>query len=95
MEGAPIVYISCVWLPVFAFLYHGMQSAGVQLLSTRLYACEVCIWLPACRCEVRLARYLKYPKSGSIDASKLVASLELGSRRLGSYSRAISANNLG
>jgi hypothetical protein len=49
----------------------------------------VCVWLPACRCGVRLARYLKHSGSSSAGASKLVASLEPGSRRPGSCSRAI------
>jgi hypothetical protein len=58
------------------------------LLSTRLYTCEVCVWLPACRCGVRLTRYLKHSGPGSTGASKLVVSLESGSRRPGSYSLA-------
>jgi hypothetical protein len=48
----------------------------------------VCVWLPACRCGVRLARYLKYLGPGSAGASKLVASLEPGSHRPGSCSQA-------
>jgi hypothetical protein len=59
------------------------------LLSTRLYACEVCIWLPACRCGVRLARYLKHHMPGSAGVGKLVASLKPSSRRPGSCSRTI------
>jgi hypothetical protein len=58
------------------------------LLSTRLHSCEVCVWLPACRCEARLARYSKHPEPGSAGASKLVASLEPGSRRPGSSNQA-------
>jgi hypothetical protein len=52
----------------------------------------VCVWLPACRCGVRLARYLKHPRPGSVDASKLVVSLEPGSHRPGSCSRATEGN---
>jgi hypothetical protein len=35
------------------------------LLLTRLYACEVYVWLPAYRCGARLARYLKHSDPGS------------------------------
>ena len=82
------IYTMCLVACICWCLHRGMQWAGVWLLSTRLYACEVCVWLPACRCGVRLARYLKHPGPGSAGASKLVASLEPGSRRPGSCSRA-------
>jgi hypothetical protein len=58
------------------------------LLSTRLYACEVCVWLPACRCRVMLVRYSKHLRPGSLGVRKLVASLESGFRQPGSCSQA-------
>jgi hypothetical protein len=76
------IHTPCVWLPVFA----GACIVGYNELV--FYACEVCVWLPACRCGARLARYLKHPDPGSTGASKLVVSLEPGSRRPGSCSRA-------
>jgi hypothetical protein len=57
-------------------------------LSTKLYACEVCVWLPTCRYGVRLVRYLKHLGSDSAGTSKLIVSLEPGSCRPGSYTRA-------
>jgi hypothetical protein len=81
-------YSMCLVACICWCLHRRMQWASVWLLLTRLYACEVCVWLRACRCGVRLARYLKHPDPGSTDASKLVASLEPGSRQHGSCSRA-------
>jgi hypothetical protein len=81
-------YSICLVACICWCLHRGMQWAGVWLLSTRLYTCEVYVWLPACRCGARLTRYLKHPGPGSAGASKLVASLESGSRRPGSCSRA-------
>jgi hypothetical protein len=78
----------CLVACISCCLHRGMQWTDVWLLSTRLYACETCVWLPAYRCGVRLARYLKHPRPGSAGASKLFASLEPGSRRPGSCSRA-------
>jgi hypothetical protein len=74
----------CLVACIYRCLHREMQWAGVWLLSTILYACEVCV--PACRCGVRLARYVKHPGPGSADTSKLVASLESDSRWLGSCS---------
>jgi hypothetical protein len=65
-----------------------MQGAGVWLLSTRLYACEVCVWLTTCIYGFKLVRYLKHPGPGSACASKLVESLEPGSRQPSSCSQA-------
>jgi hypothetical protein len=83
-DSCPVCLVDCIyWCS-----HHGMQWRGVWLLSTKLYACEVCVWLSACRCRARLARYSKHPRLGSPGASKLVASLESCFYQPGSCSQA-------
>jgi hypothetical protein len=77
----------CLVACICACLHHRMRVAAVWLLWARLCACELCVWLPACRFGSRLARSLKHPGPGSPDTSRLVASPESGSSDPGSHSQ--------
>jgi hypothetical protein len=90
VQCASVVMLFCLRYclrPAYLCLHRGMQWIGVWLLSISSTRAR-CVWLPARRCGARLARYSKHPRPGSASASKLIASLELGSRRPGSCSQA-------
>jgi hypothetical protein len=72
---------------ISACLHRIIRIAAVWLVWARLYACEICIWLPAYRFGSRLTRSSKHPGPGLPDTSRLVVSLKPDFSDPGSHSQ--------